>query len=381
VLNRTPLSDLTEAEPATASRRDRRAERDKRRRTKQRRRRTWVAVLVSFAVLGGAVGVAYLGFRPIIAALTAPDDYQGEGTGEVTVTVEDGASGTAIGRMLQQAGVVKTAKAFTSAAADNPSATSVQPGTYRLRSQMSAASALAALLDPANRLVLKVTVPEGKRVPQVVDILVKAGLDKAGLETALADPTSLGLPASAKDNPEGYLFPATYEWSPQVTPAEALTSMVARARQAISQVGFPADQERELMIKASIIQAEGRNPADMGKIATVLDNRLAKGMKLALDSTVSYANNSFRLTTTAQERAVDSPYNTYRYAGLPAGPISSPGQAAMEAALNPTPGDWLFFVAVNGDTGETKFAVTAAEHAANVAEFQAWCREVKCESR
>jgi UPF0755 protein len=112
----------------------------------------------------------------------------------------------------------------------------------------------------------------------------------------------------------------------------------------------------------------------MGKVARVLDNRIAIGMNLQLDTTVNYANGKSGLTTTAQDRANPSPYNTYLHPGLPPGPIGNPGEDAIKAVQNPTPGDWLFFVVVDPDTGDTRFATTAEEHAQNVALFQQWLR-------
>jgi UPF0755 protein len=125
---------------------------------------------------------------------------------------------------------------------------------------------------------------------------------------------------------------------------------------------------------ASIVQVEARAAADGPKVARVLDNRLRIGMKLQLDSTVSYVTGKPGVATTAADRANPSPYNTYNHVGLPPGPISNPGQAAINAVLHPATGTWLYFVTVNPTTGETKFATTAAEAAANRAEFQAWCQ-------
>jgi UPF0755 protein len=104
----------------------------------------------------------------------------------------------------------------------------------------------------------------------------------------------------------------------------------------------------------------------------VLDNRLRINMKLQLDSTVSYAVQRFNVTTTSQDRDSPSRYNTYRWVGLPAGPIANPGEDALKAVMNPTPGKWLYFVTTNPSTGETKFAVDEAGHAANTREFQKW---------
>ena len=123
---------------------------------------------------------------------------------------------------------------------------------------------------------------------------------------------------------------------------------------------------------ASIVQAEGRHVEDLGKIARVIYNRLAAGTPLQMDSTVNYLTGKSDPAASAADLQIDSPYNTYKYPGLPPAPICNPGKAALAAALNPPAGNWFFFVTVNPDTGETKFASTAAEHEANVAEFRAW---------
>ena len=107
----------------------------------------------------------------------------------------------------------------------------------------------------------------------------------------------------------------------------------------------------------------------------MFDNRVAKGMKFQLDSTVSYATQRFGITTTKKERETRSPYNTYYVKGWPAGPIGSPGAEAIDAAMSPAKGSWLFFVTVNPETGETKFATTEAERVRITAEFQKWLRE------
>ena len=140
-----------------------------------------------------------------------------------------------------------------------------------------------------------------------------------------------------------------------------------------------ADWHESLTI-ASLAEMEVRNPEDYGKVVRTIRNRLegageAAGspMKLQFDSTVHYVTGkSASVGTTDAERATDSPYNTYRYGGLPPGPIAAPGANALDAVDAPPEGDWLYFVSVNTDTGETKFAATWAEHEENVAEWQAW---------
>jgi UPF0755 protein len=151
--------------------------------------------------------------------------------------------------------------------------------------------------------------------------------------------------------------------------------MITRANQAFDSLNVPTARRQQLLTEASIVQAEAASPEDMAKVATVLNNRIADGMPLQLDTTVNYANGKSGITTTPEDRANPSPYNTYVHAGLPPGPISNPGEDALNAVLHPTPGDWRFFVVVNPDTGETRFARTAEEHQQNVLLFQQWLRE------
>ena len=325
-------------------------------------------------LVGGAVVGSYLGLAPMIRQLNEPKDYVGSGTGRVQVKIPSGASGRTIARVLTAAGVVKTQVAFIDAVKKDPRAAGVQPGTYSLREKMSAAAALGLLLDPKARLILTVTIPEGTRVKDELTLIAKnTGLKYADLVKASTS-AAIGLPAAAKGKPEGFLFPATYDFQPDVTATQVLTKMVERGAAAFTALNIPDSKLRSTVIEASIVQAEAGNKQYMGKVATVLNNRLKIKKKLQLDSTVSYATGRFGITTTAADRAFNSPYNTYRYAGLPAGPIDNPGEEALKAVLNPTPGPWLFFVTVNPRTGETKFATDEAGHAANVREFQAWLR-------
>lgn len=353
----------------------RRDQRDRRTRRRRRRRRAAVVLVICLAVFGGGAYAVYEFVRPIYVELTAAKDYEGQGTGSVEVVIEPGASGRAIGSTLEGADVVKTAGAFVDVVEGDPRLNQIQPGTYRLRSQMSASAALELLLDPAARVSFRVVVPEGFNAAQVFGRLAEeTGIAATEFEAAAADP-AIGLPPEAGGNVEGYLFPATYDFEPDSTPVAMLTAMVSRSLQAMESVGVPAARRTEVLTKASLVEEEARKPEDFGKVARVIENRLAAGMPLQFDSTVNFATGKEGITTTDADRAIDSPYNTYQVEGLPPGPISSPGEAAMEAVLNPTPGDWLFFVAVNPETGETRFAVTAEEHAANVELFRQWLAE------
>lgn len=342
---------------------------------RKRRRRTAVVLVVCLALVGVATYAAYGWIRPVVDGFNAPTDYESAGTDPVEVTIEEGASGRAIARTLADAGVVLTPGAFVDAVEGEPRAASIQPGTYQLRLQMQASQALALLLDPASRISVGVTIIEGRTAPETLEtISADTGFSIEQLTAAAADP-AVGLPPEAGGDLEGYLYPATYSFDPAVTPVEVLRQVVGQYTAAMDRVGVPQAQRRDVLVRASLIQAEGRHAEDLPKVSRVIQNRLDAGRPLQFDSTVNFANGKRGITTTEQDRLNPSPYNTYLHPGLPPGPINSPGEAAMAAALEPVDGPWLYFVAVNPDTGETRYAVTEQEHAANVELFRQWLRE------
>lgn len=339
-----------------------------------------IAVLLSLLLVAGLIAGTWFGIGWLVDRVpSGSPDYPGPGTGEVVVVVQPGDSVSSIGAALVEQDVVKSVKAFTDAADDNPEALSLQPGSYQLRTQMKAADALALMLDPEARLLDKVTVPEGLQVDQTVTALVEGTeIPRDEFTAALKDPASLGLPDYADGDPEGFLFPATYEVEPATTATELLTTMTATFGRTADETDLEAGAKRlgytprEIVTIASMAQAEVSNPDDFAKVTRAIYNRLDAGMKLQVDSTVKFVTGEEGVFTTDAERAVESPYNTYLNAGLPPGPINSPGQDALAAALNPADGTWLFWAAVNLETGETKFADTADEHARNVAELRRW---------
>jgi len=369
-----PGSPESRASSRSAQRSAQRGDRDRRR--KRRRTTALVALAVCAVLFGGGAVLVGSQASSLVASLTDSGDYEGTGSGDVDVTIPAGASGRTIASTLAEAGVVKTSGAFLTAAAEEPASTSIQPGTYRLRSEMSAASALALLLDPSSRQSLQVQIIEGNLASQIFQKLSEAsGRPVSDYEAAAKDP-ALGLPAAANGSVEGYLFPATYTYDLDSTPLEQLQAMVTRATQAMDEVGFPADpaERHRLLTEASLVQKEGANAEDMAKVARVIENRITAGQPLQFDTTVNYATGKTGLTTTAEDRASTSPYNTYLYPGLPPGPIASPGEDAMRAALQPAEGTWLYFVVTDPTTGATAFADTYEEHQRNVAQFQAWLR-------
>jgi UPF0755 protein len=341
---------------------------------RRRKRRKRAALVICLVVLAGLVGGIVVGGQKVWGMFAA-QDYTGNGTGSVRVRVHDGDTLTDIAQTMVDDGVIASTRPFVKAAEADPQATAIAPGLYSVRHHMSGKAALNLLLQPSSRLVSRVTVPEGKTVKQTLALLAqRTGVPIAQLQAAAAKPAALGLPDYAHGSLEGFLFPATYDFEPGTTPTQMLTQMVQRAGQTLDELKIPTAQRLAALTKASIVQAESGSSADMPKVARVLDNRLAKGMLLQLDTTVNYANGKSGLTTSPQDRQNPSPYNTYLHPGLPPGPISNPGEEALRAVLAPAQGDWLYFVVVNPDTGETRFAATAEEHQQNVALFQQWLR-------
>ncbi|NUR08565.1 MAG: endolytic transglycosylase MltG [Nocardioidaceae bacterium] len=359
-----------------------------RRRSHRRRNRPrfggCLAVLVALAVLlgGGYFAFSY-GIEAVKSTLSPPPDYSGQGTGQVLVEVHDGDNATDIAATLKDRDVVKSQDAFISAARKDPKSTGIQVGFYQLRRKMSAENALAVLVDPDNLMHSAVTVPEGLTVEQIVALLAKqTDFSRADYDKVLAHPGQLGLPSYAEGKPEGYLFPATYEVPPNATPRSILASMVKRYDQAVADLDLDkraqtlGSSPHDVMTVASLVQAEARFDKDFSKVARVIYNRLDDGMPLQFDSTVHYAvGKNGRVGTTDAERATDSPYNTYKNAGLPPTPIGAPGEKAIKAALEPADGSWLYFVTTNPDTGVTKFATSYQQHLRNKAEFDRWCAD------
>jgi UPF0755 protein len=294
-----------------------------------------------------------------------PPDYSGPGTGSVVVAIHKNDTASAVGQRLAQLGVVASARAFANAAKSSGRDTALEPGLYRVHKHMQASLAFALLLNPSARLQTRVTIPEGKRLSQIIAILGAATGNLQGYEQAIKDAKALNLPSFAHGRPEGYLYPATYLVQPNTPPVKVLQQMVTAFDQEAANVSLPSAaahaflKQNEAITVASLIQAEGRNPADFPKIARVIYNRLnaAPQMPLQLDSTVMYALHTYGIRASAAQikAASKSPYNTYTHTGLPPGPIDSPGAAAIEAALHPVPGNWLYFVTVDPKTGLTKF--------------------------
>ena len=326
-------------------------------------------ILLVLAILAVLV-VGFLNADRIKNALEgAPEDYSGEGSGEVLITVEPGMGGLDVGRLLAKEDVVASSAAFYEVTRGDERATSIQPGTFTLKKKMSARAAFEALLDRSNRVEARVTIPEGTRVDDIAAIIVKnTEFSEDDVNAAIEDTGALGLPEIAKGNLEGYLFPDTYFVEPGINAQDLLKRMVAQTMRVLEELDVDKKARalgmttEEIVTIASILEWEVNNDEDFAKASRVIQNRLEVGEALRMDSTVHYVSGRRGdIYTTDEERAADNPYNTYKYAGLPPGPIGSPGRAALQAALNPAEGKWMYFVA-DSETGETRFTNTYSEH-------------------
>jgi UPF0755 protein len=334
----------------------------------KKKRRGLIAVLVIFAVLiagtGGAAAFVWTNYEEQVREALGweiPNDYAGTGNGtEVIVTVGTDDIGEDVARELHQAEVTMSFD-----------------GAFRLQMEMSAASAVAAITDPANQVVNQVLITEGMSYASaLVQIAAATEIPLEDLQAAADDYTSFGIPA---DSPgiEGWMFPATYTFDPGITAQQAIQTTVDKMFEVLDANGVAPEDRLTILKMAALVQREsGPNPDDPAKIARVFYNRLDIGMNLESDATVAYGTGNLDTvwTTAAERENPDNLYSTYVHPGLPYGPIGLPGEAAIKAAIAPADGPWLFFVPINLQTGETVFSETASQHEAAAQQLYAWCR-------
>jgi uncharacterized YceG family protein len=367
---------------------------EKPRKKKGKRALGWVAALVVIVLLAGG---AYYGFNKIFGY----DDFEGSGDGDVLFQVDDGDSTSAIGAKLATAGVVASGKAFVKAGEDNPKLAKIQHGFYVMKSHMSGAAAVDRILSTGARvgqLEIRpytqfddITQPDGKVTPGVYSLMAKASCAQIdGKSTCVsaddlrkavdaADLKTLGVPdwaiepankADRKDRRlEGLIAPGLYDVRPGATAPEIIGQLVRSSAAAILNAGLspqstgPEMTPYQTLIIASIIEREAVK-ADFGKLSRVIYNRLAINMRLQMDSTVNYVLDRPTLLTNEADRIKSGAYNTYKINGLPPTPISVPSADAIQAAVHPTAGDWVYFVKCEKN-GLSCFAVTNDEHNRN----------------
>lgn len=350
----------------------------------------WVIFAIILAILGGMVAGGFYVWNTYedkireFMGWEEPADYEaGMAEGEATVTIVSGDTGSTISQTLFDAGVTKTPQAFYDYLIKSAQDPTFQPGVYGLQQKMTSAAALDALLNPANKQEFTAQLPEGLTVRDSLQRISDGiGIPLADLQAAVTDPTVYGVPAdpevvAAGGEPlEGWLFPATYTFDPGVTAQQVIQTLVDRTVTSLDAAGVPADQRQQVLTTASIIQREARLEDDFYKVSRVIANRVADGMQLQMDSTAQYGYGEMHdgtVSSSAEALADDNPWNTYVIDGLPVGPISNPGDTAIDAAMHPAEGDWLYFVTWNMDTGETIFSATYAEHQQGIVKWDEWC--------
>ncbi|MDG4780587.1 endolytic transglycosylase MltG [Micromonospora sp. WMMD961] len=355
------------------------------------RGKTFLALLMALLLLGTIGGGAFYGFDRIQNYFVTPD-YDGAGTGEVTVEIKNGALLADMADALVAADVVKSQKAFIEAAEAESRSKNIQPGTYKLRKQMSGANAVTAMLDLKNKIVNGLTIPEGRTAKNIYKLLSdKTKIPVKDFEAAAKDPEALGVPdwwfqredgKKIVKSVEGFLFPDTYEIPPKATAESILKLMVDNFLSVTGEMTFAdrVQKERkvspyEALIVASLAQAEAGNKDDLGKVARVAYNRAYGEFNcncLEMDVTVNYyLELTGQKTKSSKEMTaadLDNPKNPYnrKLPGLVPTPINNPGKQALEGAMAPPTGKWLYFVAIDKE-GHSEFAETYEQHQRNEA--------------
>ncbi|MEY4349082.1 MAG: hypothetical protein RL719_379 [Actinomycetota bacterium] len=331
------------------------------------KRRRIAVVAVVLALL---VAIAFLNRSSIRQMLDVSfgNEYSQPSSETVDFIINSGDDGATIANKLVEAGITKSVSStYKVILAKNPT---FFPGVYKLHLKMKTSDVLAALQSGSSAVDNSVLIKEGTRASTIFKLLSeKYGTPLADFEAV--KPSDLNLPSEAL-NLDGYLFPAKYQFDPKQSAISILKTMHNRMLEEIAKAGIKAADVHRVLTLAGLIQREGRFTKDFYKISRVFLNRIELGMPLQSDATVSYGAGSVSYTTTAAQRADDNPWNTYKHLGLPAGPISAPGAAAIDAALHPADGSWIFFCTVNLETGETEFSTTLAEHERSVAKWRAW---------
>jgi len=355
---------------------------------RKRRKGGWIALAIVLVLLGGLaagglwVWNTYEDQIRSVMGWEEPKDYEpGLANGEVLVTIVSGDTGRPISQTLYEAGVTKTPEAFYDYLISTSQDPPFVPGVFMLQKQMTSAAALEALMNPANKRENTAQLREGLTVEQSLPILAEGtGLPLEDFQAAVANPADYGVPA---DSLEGWLFPATYTFDPGVTAHDVITTLVNRAVQSLDAAGVPVEERQRILTVASIIQREARFEDDFYKVSRVIENRLDPANQetfglLQMDSTAQYGYGEMHdgtVSSSAEALSDDNPWNTYVHTGLPVGPISNPGDTAIDAAMHPADGPWLYFVTVNLDTGETIFTSTLAEHERARQQWISWCND------
>ena len=307
-----------------------------------------------------------LGANSIHNAFLLNDYLDTSSSKTIDILIESGDTGTKIAEKLYESGVIKASKVFYKLAINEKRSNSISPGIHEIDLKISAKAALDQLLDPKRKRGV-FGFAEGLRKNEIFEMLKKTNLVSGDLSASVR-PDSI----YKTSNLEGFLFPAQYSFAPGTSTDTAVYQMVKRfnlaAKTSKIDQGFNGFSPFELVTIASIIQAEG-DPQDFAKIARVIYNRLEINMPLQMNATVDYVTNRRgKIRLPYKQLEVNSRYNTYKFRGLPPGPIGSPGQEALDASVNPESGDWIYFITVKPQ--DTRFTNSFSQ-------FNIWVNEFR----
>ena len=376
---------------------------DRLREARRRRKRRFASGFAMALLIVVIVGAVFLGSKLWHSLFGGGNDYSGDGLNDVVIQIHDGDSTTAIGQTLEDHKVVATVKAFVEAAAGNSAITSIQPGFYKVRTEIPASNAVARLADSQDR-VGKLVIPEGRQLDDIRDVKTNAvtdgvfslisratcvnldgdrhcvSVDNLRKAAGTAEPSALSVPnwamnaVSALGNDhrrlEGLIAPGTWNIDPSASPQDILSTLIGTSAAQYAQGGLLDTAKSmnmspyQILTVGSLVQRESK-PDDFAKVGRVIYNRLHENRKLEFDSTVNYPMDRIEVATTDADRGQNTPWNTYLRPGLPATPICSPGQPALAAAEQPAPGDWLYFVTIDMQ-GTTLFTRNYEQHLANI---------------
>ncbi len=330
-------------------------------------RRLIFAVLAVLVAIAAAAGVVY-------SRVDRP--FKGYQAAEQFVEVPPGAGPAAIGRRLVESGVIRDGLTWRIAVFKSGEARVLKAGEYRFTGELRPADVIAKLAR-GDVYLRPVTFPEGLTIQEMAKLFESRGFGvAASFEAAARNPKLVAALDPAAPDLEGYLYPETYPLPRRANADVLVRAMVSRFEQIFGPDLRQTASARSLTVRevvtlASLVEKETARPEERPTVAAVYLNRLKIGMGLQCDPTVIYALQKagrYRGNLTRADLAFDSPYNTYKYAGLPPGPIAAPGRPSLEAVLKPAEVDYLYFVSRND--GSHVFSTTYDEHRAKVREFQ-----------
>lgn len=325
-----------------------------------------VGVIALLAVGGGAVYLRAIGVNGT--------SHPGKA---VSFEIPKGSNAHDVGSLLEEKGVIDSALGFRIAAYLEGGFEDIQSGRYELPTGLTARDALHRLIERGpDAEFVNVTFPEGSWLTDFARIVgenTHISADKFLKVVTSGSIASKYRPSDVKTM-EGLLFPSTYQVVESDTAESLATRLADEFEKRADALDFSDAQARGLspyqaMIVASMVEAEARVDADRAKIAAVIYNRLAAGMTLGIDATVQYALGEHKQDLTVTDLDIDSPYNTRKFTGLPPTPIGAPGEASMQAAVQPADGDWLYYVLADCD-GHHAFSVDYSDFLADKQAYQ-----------